>query len=446
MPVRNCLMKPDSSAVSPQELIALRRELHRFPESAWTEYRTTCRIIQELQKLGLEVAFGHAIHCREAMLGLPEGDAAALCRAEDEGCDPDLLAQMAGGYTGCVAVIRGAQPGKTVAVRVDIDCNILTEDNDPHHRPAGEGFASTHEGRMHGCGHDGHAAIGLGLARALTQRRDTLCGTVKLIFQPAEEGLGGAASLTAAGVLDGVDILLGNHIGLRLAPVGTVAASAHDFLASTKLDVTFHGKAAHAGQCPEVGRNALAAGAAAVTNLLAIARSGQGASRINIGTFVSVAGRNVIPDRAKLSLETRGATGEINDYMESAALRVCAAAADMYGCTAQHTVIGRAGTAACDEALVSRVSRMLGQVQGVERAVPSFSFQASEDITTMMGYVQAHGGQATELIWGADIAAPHHNCRFDFDEAVLPLAVRALAALVPALTDPMGVDLRADKR
>ena len=413
-----------------EDLIALRREFHRYPEPAWREYRTTCRVIEELQHIGIPVTYGPAVHHRETMYGLPEDESADLRRARDEGCDAALLAELAGGYTGCVATIQGAHPGKTLAVRVDLDCNTLSESRDSDHLPVRQGFASCHDGFMHGCGHDGHAAIGLGLAARLWDRRDALHGQIKLIFQPAEEGLGGGASMVAAGVLDGVDILLGSHISMGLSPVGVIAAGTHGFLASTKMDVCIHGRGAHAGVCPEEGRNALAAAAAAVTNLLAISRTGQGASRINVGSLVSVAGRNVIPPEAKLSLETRGATDEINRYMEDAALRVCRTAAEMYGCTMDYRIMGRGDAADSDAALVDRVTERLRTVPGVTEVLPSFNFRASEDITTMMRHVQSRGGQATELIFGADIAAPHHSERFDFDEAVLPLAVDALTAVV----------------
>lgn len=414
---------------SARELIALRRDFHRWPEPAWREYRTTCRIIEELRQLGVPVTYGPAIHCREAMYGLPEDDRADLDRAAAEGCDSALLAELAGGYTGCVADIEGARPGKTVAIRVDLDCNTLGESPDSVHLPTREGFASCHSGFMHGCGHDGHAALGLMLARRLWERRRELQGRVKLIFQPAEEGLGGAASMAAAGVLDDVDVLLGSHIGMGLAPVGAVAAGTHGFLASTKMDVYFHGRGAHAGVCPEEGRNALAAAATAVTNLLAISRSGQGASRVNVGSLVSVAGRNVIPPEAKMSLEVRGATDEINAYMEETALRVIRSAADMYGCTAEHRIMGQGGAAESDPALAERVADLLRRVPGVTEVLPSHDFRASEDFTAMMRRVQSHGGLATELIFGSDLAAPHHSERFDFDEAVLPLALDVLTTL-----------------
>jgi aminobenzoyl-glutamate utilization protein A len=426
---------PQAVPSKPDFITALRRELHHYPEPAWMEYRTTCRVVELLTALGIPVRYGSAIHSRPHMYGLPSpaADEAALERARQEGCDGALLAAMAGGYTGCVATIDGAHPGRTLAVRVDLDCNTLPESLDADRLPVREGFASCHDGFMHACGHDGHTAIGLALAAQLWDHRQELHGQVRIIFQPAEEGLGGGTSMVEAGVLDGVDILLGSHISMGLAPVGTVAAGTHGFLASTKMDVLIHGRGAHAGVCPEEGRNALAAAAAAVTNLLAISRSGQGASRINVGSLVSKAGRNVIPPEAALSLETRGATDEINRYMEDAALRVIDAAAQMYGCTVEHRIMGRGDCTDSTPELAERVMEILRRIPGVKEILPSFNFRASEDITTMMRRVQTQGGQATELIFGAEIAAPHHSERFDFDEAVLPLAVRVLTELALSL-------------
>ena len=115
--------------------------------------------------------------------------------------------------------------------------------------------------------------------------------------------------------------------------VGSVAASGHGFLSSTKFDALFHGVPSHAGATPELGRNAIAAAAAATLGMLSISRHHEGATRINVGTFHGGTGRNVIPAEAVLAIETRGGSAALNEYMEQEARRVCQAAADMYGCT-----------------------------------------------------------------------------------------------------------------
>lgn len=415
-----------------QELIALRREFHRYPESGWTEFRTTVRVIEELEKLNLPVRFGREIHVRERMMGLPEPERLEACwqRAKAETGRVDLLEPMRGGYTGCVTVIEGALPGPTVAIRVDLDCNEVEESADPAHVPAAEGFASVHPGCMHACGHDAHAAIGIGAAKLLCAAREQLRGRVILIFQPAEEGLRGAASLTAAGVLDSCGTLLGLHVGLVDAPVGTVAAGCHGLLASSKFDVIFHGLAAHAGMAPELGRNAVAAGAKAVLDLLAIPPHPKGISRINVGSFRGGSGRNVIPDRAVLEIETRGADTEINRWMQEEALRLCEAAAQAYGCTCEVRFMGGAGSAVCDGELVERACNILRETAGVTAVLPDVELRVGEDLATMMAAVQSRGGQATELVAAMPLKAPHHNGRFDVDERVILLSAQVLAELV----------------
>ena len=414
-----------------RELIALRRDLHAYPESGWTEFRTTARIIDELEKLGLPVAFGPEIHSADKMYGLPSPEVLEACwqRAMAETDRPELVEKMRGGYTGCVAVIRGDKPGPVVGIRVDIDCNDLDESDAPEHVPAAEGFRSRHPGCMHGCGHDAHAAIGVGTARILCAIRDQLCGSVVLLFQPGEEGLRGAASMTAAGQVSGCDYLFGGHVGIVDGPVGQVAASAHGFLASTKFDVFFRGVPAHAGAAPQLGHNALAAAAAAVTNMLAIARTGEGASRINIGTLRAGTGRNVIPALAEMAVETRGATSRINAYMEEAARQVCRAAAEMYGCTVETKFMGASDSVECDGPLARRTEAVLARVPGVSAVLPDVDFNGGEDVTTMMARVQAGGGMATELVFSMPLKAPHHNGSFDVAEEVILLAARSFAAL-----------------
>lgn len=414
-----------------RELTALRREFHRYPESGWTEFRTTARIIEELEQLGLDVRYGQAIHVPQQRYGLPSPEKLEACwqRAHTETNRHDLLKAMRGGYTGCLAVIEGGQPGPTVAIRVDIDCNEVEETCGAAHRPAAEGFHSEHAGCMHACGHDAHIAIGIGAAKLLCAQRHLLQGRVLLIFQPAEEGLRGAASFAAAGHLKDCQRLFGLHVGLMDTPVGTVAASCCGFLASSKFDVKFHGVAAHAGLAPEQGRNALAAAATAALQLLEIPSRADGLCRVNVGTLRAGSGRNVIPAEAVMQVETRGATTEINTFAETEAKRICQAAAEQYGCTCETTFMGSAGTAVCDALLMEQALRILPEVEGVEMVLSEVELAIGEDITTLMAAVQAHGGQATEVVVGMPLPAPHHNGRFDIDERVLGIGARCLVAL-----------------
>ena len=252
---------------------------------------------------------------------------------------------------------------------------------------------------------------------------------VMFIFQPAEEGLRGAKSITESGILEGVDYIIGGHIGLKLNTTGTIATSSYGFLASTKFDVQFKGKASHAGSNPELGHNAIAAAATATLNLLAIPRHGSGSSRINIGTIKGGTGRNVIPEYAEITLETSGLTTEINEYIEKCARRVCQAAADMYECECSSTFMGAAGCADCDEELSKSICASLSELDCVNETIENFNFCGGEDFTTMMLRVQQNGGKATEMVIGSPLKAPHHNGKFDFDEDVLLIAAESFAKI-----------------
>ncbi len=417
--------------------IELRREFHTYPESGWTEFRTTARIIEELESLGLKVEYGPSLHVKEKMFGLPDPDRLEACyeRALKESDRPDLIEKMKGGYTGCLTRIEGALPGPLLGIRVDIDCNDVTEAADEKHRPFREGFASVHPGCMHACGHDAHTAIGIGLARKLVEMRDRLRGTVLLVFQPGEEGLRGAASMTAAGLFSDCDYFIGGHIGLKNYPFGTVGVSSTGILSSTKLDVFYQGKAAHAGASPQLGRNAMAAAATAVLNLLAIPRHSDGASRINIGTLEAGSGRNVIPDKARLTIETRGATPAINEYMEAAANRVIKAAAEMYECGYSTQYMGGANSVECDMDLADWIGEVAAPLKGVTNILRVFPFGGGEDVTTMMRDVQKHGGKVTEMAFPFPLIAPHHNNYFDIDENVIDLAIRVYTEIALRIAD-----------
>ena len=195
------------------ELIARRRDLHAHPETGWTEFRTASLIISELKALGYEVHFGAEVVAEASMMGRPSTKELEgyMKRAITEGADPVLVEKMAGGKTGVVGILDTGSPGKTVAFRFDMDCNDVEEDKGAGHRPAAEGFCSTHTKAMHACGHDGHVTIGLAVAKLLKENMDKLHGRIKLIFQPAEEGVRGALAMVDAGVVDDVDYVRRAH-------------------------------------------------------------------------------------------------------------------------------------------------------------------------------------------------------------------------------------------
>lgn len=418
------------------EAVALRRKLHQYPEWSFGEFRTATLIVQRLRELGYTVLTGRAVCDPAAIPCLPSEEQTEqwASRAIEEGADPALVAQMKGGLTGVVGIMKGEQPGKTVAFRFDIDCNAIDESTDPAHRPAAEGFASRHVRSMHACGHDGHTAIGLTLAKLLADRRDTLCGTVKLIFQPAEEGVRGAKAMVAAGVADDVDYFFSGHIGINQTESHTLAASVGEFLAVRKYEAIFTGKSSHAGLAPQEGRNALLAAAHATLALHSIPRHADGKSRINVGIFNSGGSINAVPDRARIAFETRGETSEINDFLSAEAERIIRASADLQGVDVTLCIMGEADSFDPDPALAEEVA-MLAESLGIYTAVDRYRpMIASEDCTAFLRRVTERGGKAAYLMFGAKLAAIHHNPQFDFDESVLWETVALLAALTEKYT------------
>jgi aminobenzoyl-glutamate utilization protein A len=307
-----------------------------------------------------------------------------------------------------------------------MDALEMEESTSPDHRPVREGFASVHEGTTHACGHDGHTAIGLGIAEVLMGVQDQIHGRVKLIFQPAEEGVRGAKSMVTAGVVDDVDCLLGHHL-FSGWEVGEIAGGMGGYLATSKFDALFTGAPAHAAAGPQVGKNALLAAATAVLNLYAIPRHREGATRINVGRLEAGTGRNVICANAHLVIETRGQTSELNAYMYAYAMRVLEAAAQMHDCRLEIKAMGSAQSADSDRGLAARVEKVARET-GEFSIRPPETGGGSEDYTYMMARVQERGGQATNIGIGADLGGwGHHTAEFDIDERALAKAIKLLA-------------------
>jgi aminobenzoyl-glutamate utilization protein A len=265
--------------------------------------------------------------------------------------------------------------------------------------------------------------------------RENIQGTVKLVFQPAEEGVRGAKAMVAAGVVDDVDFMLGHHVYSGWE-VGEINPGRGGYLATTKFDATITGAPSHAGGKPHEGKNALLAAATAVLNLHAIPRHKDGSTRINVGRLVAGSGRNVVASRAHLVIETRGETSELNDYMYSHAVRVLEAAAAMHDCRLEIRAMGSAQSASSDEELSERVE-MLATQDGSFTVRPPEKGGGSEDYTYMMTRVQEHGGLATNIGMGADLGGwGHHTAEFDIDERVLRLAIKLLSTVTLDLLKP----------
>lgn len=424
-------IKNSAEALQP-EMVAYRRDFHKYAESGWFEMRTTSIIARRLTELGYEVLVGEDVCDRDARMGVADEATleAQYQRAIEQGADPEFVKPTRGGMTGAIGILRCGE-GPTVALRFDIDALGVIESEDADHRPYAEGWRSVNPGMMHACGHDGHAAVGLGVAKLLMEIKDQLHGTVKLIFQPAEEGVRGAKSIVARGHLNGVDYVLGTHVTNYKGDEGwMVYPGSKDSFATSKYDVVFHGKSAHAGGRPNDGDNAMLAAATAVLNLQAIPRHAGGATRINVGRLIAGSGRNVICDEAKMEIEVRGSTTELNEYVENYALRILENAAAMHGCTVEYKLMGAAESLVSDTSLVQRLRKVWEDAGFAVSEKDMMTLGGSEDYSYMMNAVQQQGGQATFFRALTTSYAGSHNRRFDFDEKFLKNSVMLFGTAV----------------
>jgi len=412
-------------------LVALRRDLHRHPEPAWCEFYTTARIVEAIERIGVDRLHVGPDALGGKRLAVPDNDTLDRWyqRALADGADESVLEGLSGGWTGAVAVHeRGAGP--VIGLRVDIDALPREESEAPEHTPVAEGFRSEREGVMHACGHDAHATIGVGVLEAV--KASDFAGTLKVFFQPAEERIGGGKPMAESGHLDDLDALLAVHIGLD-HPTGEVVCGVDGFLAVSHFHAAFDGAAAHAGGSPQDGRNAVQAAAAAIQNLYAIPRHEDGPTRINAGVVGGGTATNIIPEGAFVEGEVRGQTTELMDYTREHAERIIRAAADMHDCTVEIRSEAEAPSASSDQALVDLLAELAPDVPGVETILERDDLGGSEDATFLMDRVQDHGGLACYVGVGTDHPGGHHSATFDVDEASIGIGVDWLSSAVESI-------------
>ncbi|MCF2207666.1 M20 family metallo-hydrolase [Halobacterium salinarum] len=418
----------------PAVLTRLRRDLHGIPEPAWCEFQTTARVVDACEDIGVDTLHvGPQAVASDARMAVPDDDTLADWRAtaRDAGVDEALLDSMAGGHTGAIAVLDRGE-GPTVGLRVDIDALHVTESEADDHHPAGEGFRSEHDGCMHACGHDGHATIGVGVLAAVAD--SDFQGTLKVVFQPAEERAGGGKPIAESGHLDDVDYLYAVHLGLD-HPTGEVVAGVDGFLAVSHLRADFTGTGAHAGSHPEDGRNAIQAMATAIQNLHAIPRHDGGATRVNAGRAGGGTAPNIVPDSAFLEGEVRGETTALMEYMKSHADRVVRSAAEMHDCTVETATEGQAPSAESDRELAACFGAVAADRAGVDSVLDSDALGGSEDATYLMRRVQNTGGMACYVCVGTDHPGGHHTPTFDVDEQSLRIGVGALTTAITRVAE-----------
>jgi len=363
-----------------RDLLDLRRDLHRHPELAWQESRTAAKV-----------------------------------RAFLEGSKLEL--RTVGG-TGVLAVARGGS-GPTVLLRVDMDALPLQEQNDVP-------YASQMPGVMHACGHDGHTAMGAGAARALAAR--ALGGEVRFLFQPAEEGEGGAQAVVKDGALDGVDVVVGIHLWNELE-VGTLGVKAGPLMAAVdRLEITVRGKGGHGGK-PHRAADPVVAAAHVVTALQSIVSrevSPLDSAVVTIGAIHGGQAFNVIPDVVTLLGTIRTFDPDLRRTMRDRVTRIASGVAEALGCRAEVALSHGNPAVINDPKVAALAQRAAARVVGAERVVEPVPTMGGEDMAV---YFERAPG-CFVFVGSANAAKgldhDHHNPRFDFDEDALAIGCEFL--------------------
>lgn len=367
----------------------LRRDFHQHPELGFQEVRTAGIVARELRDLGLEVSTGIA-------------------------------------ETGVVAIIEGGKPGPVVLLRFDMDAL-------PIHEETGAAYASQTPGVMHACGHDGHTAIGLTVAKMLHAHRDELAGTVKLVFQPAEEGLGGAARMVKEGVLTDPrpDMSFALHLWndkpfgwLGITPGPAMAASG-------RFQITVTGSGGH-GAAPHTTRDPVIASAHIITAFQTIvARNVPPLDSAVVSVTAIEAGEafNVIPSTATLKGTFRTYRPTVHGLLKERMKKITMGIAEALGCTAEIAFWEITPPVDNDPALTAKVQTIAARLFPDAVIDPEERTMGSEDMAYMMQDVPGCYFFIGSSNAKAGLNASHHHPKFDFDERALPRAAGMMATV-----------------
>lgn len=413
------------------KLIEYRRNFHSYPEPGWCEYRTTYIIYTKLKELGYNLKYGRSITEEKSRFGVPDNRTLESFEnlALENGVDKEFLNQIRGGYTGIIAELDLGE-GPTVAFRFDIDCLPVHETSCSEHLPNSLGFASNNKGYAHSCGHDGHTSIGLVFAEIIAENKNLFKGKLILIFQPAEEGVRGAKAIIDKAVLPKIDYMFGGHLGLSLEDKNSFAAGSTGFLASRKFDIILKGKAAHAANSPENGINALLAATLIINGFNNIPRHSKGSTMVNVGVLKAGSSRNVIPENAEMQVEVRGENNELCDYMFNEAINIVENISKAYKCEYTILEVGSSLSENCSVELVDKVYDIVQKGKIYSNIHNIKEIKGSEDYTYFMKHIKETGGQATYMLWGADIKDSFHGGAFDFTEESMLNAIKVLYEVV----------------
>ena len=373
-----------------EELVSWRRDFHRHPELAFEEHRSAGIIAEKLDELGYELKTGVA-------------------------------------RTGIVALLRGDEAGPVVMARFDMDALPVHEANETD-------YVSQNPGVMHACGHDGHMAIGLGVATLMARYRDTLGGTLKLVFQPAEEGGNGAKEMVDAGVLRSPrpDVALITHLWNQ-QPVGTVDVTAGPVMAAAeKWACTVRGEGGH-GAMPHQTVDPIVTASHLVTALQTVVSRNVGpleTAVVTVGSFRGGDAFNVIPDQVRLSGTIRTYDSQVRATVLRRVQEIVSNIAAACGASSDLDITHLTPAVVNDPDVAEVVREAAETVVEPERVTSGERTTGSEDAAYLMEDVPGCYFFVGSANSERGLDAPHHNPHFDFDEDALPIGVAVMTRAI----------------
>lgn len=374
-----------------EEIISIRRDIHNHPELGFEEVRTARLIADYLETLGFQVEKNVA-------------------------------------KTGVVGLLTGENKGPVIALRADMDALTIDEQNDVP-------YASKEKGKMHACGHDAHVAILLGVAKVLSELKSNIAGQIKFIFQPAEEGPGGAEPMIEGGVLNNpeVDAILGLHVWSDL-PAGTIGIKKGPFFASIdEFDLIIKGKASH-GASPHQGIDAIVIAANVINAIQTVVSRSINPTNPGVITIGKVEGgyrRNIIADKVKLEGTVRCLTPGVRELMEEKIRAITAGICKTYGGNFELDYRKEYSSLINEDEITGIVESIAVQVVGEDNTIileePTMG---GEDFAFFLEKVPGCFFLLGSSNKEKGIEAPHHNPFFDVDEDIFSTGIEIMVLSV----------------
>ena len=365
-----------------EELVAIRRDLHKIPEFGWDLPKTKAYVTGKLNEWGIPYVENKS-------------------------------------DSGLVATIKGGKDGKTIALRADMDALLIKEANDVD-------YASEHDGLMHACGHDTHMTMLLGAAKVLNENKEELAGTVKLIFQTDEENARGAERSIAEGCLEGVDAIFGTHIGTIISPEipsGTIICSPGCVMASyDKFVLKVKGYGCH-GSTPEKGVDPINIGAHVVINLQEVIAREIAAVKpavLTIGKFQAGDTYNIIPNEVLIEGTIRALEENVRQELAKRIGEIAEATAKTFRGEVEYEMIWGAPPVINNADMAALACECAKEIVGAENVIDhvdapnmggeDFAYYAAQIPAAFMFLSSSNKEKGT--------AVPHHNPKFNVDEDV----------------------------